>query len=84
MIDRARNAVIPESITCEPDDWSFHYPPIMVLLGFDLWRMSDFTRLPTPDEVAQVDRRWIEDLSVCYALYQHKLDWYRRNVQSNA
>jgi len=75
---------MPEHITCEPDDWAFYYPPRMVLLGFDLWRMSDFTRLPSPDEVAQIDPRWIEDLSACYSLYRHKEEWYRRHVQGNA
>lgn len=41
----------------------------MVKTGFWIWAMSDFQRMPSQDEVAQYDPRWISDMKLMMQLY---------------
>lgn len=41
-------------------------------IGFWLWAMSGFKRLPTQDEVLAYDPRWISDMRLAHQLYDHQ------------
>ena len=52
-----------------PDKWKFDYPWSMVKIGFWLWMVSGFERLPTQKEVMEYDPRWITDMQFAYQIH---------------
>lgn len=52
-----------------PQSWKFDYPWSMVKIGFWLWMVSGFERLPTQQEVMAYDPRWITDMQLAYQIY---------------
>lgn len=52
-----------------PKRWKFDYPWSMVKIGFWLWMVSGFERLPTQQEVMAYDPRWITDMQLAYQVY---------------
>ena len=52
-----------------PPGWKFDYPWSMVKIGFWLWMVSGFERLPTQQEVMAYDPRWITDMQLAYQVY---------------
>lgn len=52
--------------------WHFDYAWEIVKIGFWLWAMSGFKRLPHHTEVLSYDPRWISDMQLAHQLYSHK------------
>lgn len=42
---------------------TFSYHPRLVEMGYWQWRATDFSKRPTPEEVAYSDEAWMQDLS---------------------
>ncbi len=56
-----------------PEAWSFDYPWSVVKIGFWLWMVSGFERLPNQQEVMAYDPRWITDMQLAYQMH----DFYK-------
>lgn len=52
-----------------PEKWKFDYPWSMVKIGFWLWMVSGFERLPNQHEVMAYDPRWITDMQLAYQIH---------------
>lgn len=50
------------------EDWEFDYPLEAVKLGWQIKRMT--SRIPTYEEVASIDPRWLSDISLMDELHE--------------
>lgn len=56
----------------EPDEWEFDYPWEFLQVAYWLWHMSDYKHLPTPEEVAKYDPRYISDMKLMVQIGMHQ------------
>lgn len=52
--------------------WGFHYPLGVVKLGYTLWKRSNFTQIPDPEYLLNLDQDWLTDLRLAHAIVEHK------------
>lgn len=52
--------------------WGFVYPYELVKRAYMIWRNSDYTRLPTPEEVDSVPEAWLQDMMTLHQIVEHK------------
>lgn len=56
----------------EPDEWEFDYPFNFLQIAYWLWAMSDYKHLPSQDEVARYDPRYISDIRLMVQISSHQ------------
>jgi hypothetical protein len=52
------------------EDWRFDNPPSLVWLGWQMWRACKFARMPTRQEVEDMEGDWVSDLMLAQQIYE--------------
>jgi hypothetical protein len=56
----------------EPDEWEFDYPFDFLQIAYWLWAMSDYKHLPSQDDIAKYDPRYISDMRLMVQISSHQ------------
>lgn len=52
------------------EEWTFDYPVEIVKLAWNVWRNSQYAHIPTFEEIAAHDPRWVSDLMLMDQLHR--------------